>query len=167
MRNSELRSRRRDSKFQSCFRDQQTRSKGAFVDCIESRKARLTALLRAATLRARGGGMNRATHGSKTKRCFVFRAAICRTIPPPVCARRSPCAKCSKKRLLKNDFPQGKAETSRACNANDSHIVRFHVNISQSDFLFHKRKRKNRPAGGSETDKQKRQKMIADLRILL
>ena len=26
-------------------------------------------------LRTRGGGMNRATHGSKTKRCFVFRAA--------------------------------------------------------------------------------------------
>ena len=37
---------------------------------------RFPASLRAALLRARGGGgMNRATHGSKTKRCFVFRAA--------------------------------------------------------------------------------------------
>ena len=36
----------------------------------------LSALLRAATLRARGGGMNRATHGSKTKQRFVFRAAF-------------------------------------------------------------------------------------------
>ena len=36
----------------------------------------LSALLRAAMLRARGGGTNRATHGLKTKRRFVFRAAF-------------------------------------------------------------------------------------------
>ena len=60
--------------------------------------------LRAASLRARGGGMNRATHGSKTKRRFVFRAAICRAIPPPVCARRSPCANTLRKAHIKKKW---------------------------------------------------------------
>ena len=72
----------------------------------------------------------------KTKRCFVFEPCVARFIPPPLRARSNAARKRAESAKGKTFFPQIKAETSRACNTNLSHIIRFHVNISKAPPRF-------------------------------
>ena len=67
-------------------------------------KSAKRALLRAALLRARGRRDKPCSARFKNEASLRFSRGVRRAVPPPVCARRSPCARCSKKRTPKNIF---------------------------------------------------------------
>ena len=67
-------------------------------------KSTKRALLRAALLRARGRRDKPCGARFKNEAPLRFSRGIRRAVPPPVCARRPPCARCCKKRTLKSIF---------------------------------------------------------------